>query len=276
MNKDKMLISAVTARIKTVIIVGIILGIACTINTEPEKITFESKTPNHRPLTLTGVLMKPEGKGPFPAIILLHGCAGMYTKSKSNIYHAWVTRLVSWGYVTFQVDSLGPRNQTSICGNGYKVHTLERIHDAFAGKSYLESQSYVDDKRIAVMGWSHGAWTLLYAVDKNHMDGYGADPFKAAIAFYPYCEFTPFQLNAPLLILIGEEDDWTPAYLCKNMELGSETSKEITLKVYPNAYHGFDHEGVDTKVKGHKLKYNPGATKDAIFQVKRFLEKHLQ
>jgi dienelactone hydrolase len=276
MKKDKLIISAVNAGIKTVVIVGIILGIAFTINAEPEKITFKGETPKRRPLKLTGVLMKPEGKGPFPAIILLHGCAGMYTKSKSNMYHAWATRLVSWGYVTFQVDSLGPRNQTSTCDNPYKVHTLERIYDAFAGKSYLESQSYVDDKRIAVMGWSHGAWTALYAVDKNHMDGYGADPFMAAIAFYPYCEFSQIHLSAPLLILIGEQDDWTPAYMCKNMELAPESSKDILLKVYPNANHGFDHEGVDIKVEGHKIKYNPAATKDAIFQVKRFFEKHLQ
>jgi dienelactone hydrolase len=83
-------------------------------------------------------------------------------------------------------------------------------------------------------------------------------------------------LNAPLLILIGEEDDWTPAHMCKNMELGPESTDEITLKVYPKAYHGFDFEGIDIEVKGHKIKYDPAAAKDAISQVKRFLVKHLQ
>ena len=64
--------------------------------------------------------------------------------------------------------------------------------------------------------------------------------------------------------------------MCENMELGPESSDEISLKVYPKAYHGFDFEGVDIIVKGHKIKYNPAVTKDAISQIMTFLEKHLQ
>ena len=148
MKKDKMIISSIRTRIKTLVIIGILLGVAFTINAEPETITFESRTLKNKPLTLTGVLVKPEGEGPFPAIILLHGCGGIYSKSGRNLYNPWVSRLNSWGYVTIQVDSLGPRNQTNTCDNPFKVHAVERMHDAYAAKSYLENQSYVDDNNL--------------------------------------------------------------------------------------------------------------------------------
>ncbi len=60
------------------------------------------------------------------------------------------------------------------------------------------------------------------------------------------------------------------------MALGPESTDEITLKVYPKAYHGFDFEGLDITVKGHKIKYDPTAATDAISQVMRFFERHLQ
>ncbi len=51
---------------------------------------------------------------------------------------------------------------------------------------------------------------------------------------------------------------------------------EATLKIYPDAHHGFDKEGIDKKVEGHQIKYDPAAVADAIVQVKEFLARHLQ
>jgi dienelactone hydrolase len=57
-------------------------------------------------VSLTGILTKPEGNGPFPTIVLLHGCSGLqHSKSRSEL---WSNRLVNWGYVTLQIDSFGP------------------------------------------------------------------------------------------------------------------------------------------------------------------------
>jgi len=59
-------------------------------------------------------LTKPDGDGPFPAVVLLHGCGGM-TSSYPN---QWDQRLAEWGYVSLQVDSLTPRMISSICAGG--------------------------------------------------------------------------------------------------------------------------------------------------------------
>lgn len=282
--------------VRRVVIATLLFFAFATLISAADFVTFEGATITGDPLMLTGELSKPQGEGPFAAVVLLHGCSGMFSKDGRNRYDAWVSRLVSWGYVTLQVDSLGPRDKTNICGSVLSVNPLyERMPDAYAGKSYLASQSYVDDKRIAVMGWSHGGSTTLYTVDNIHLGRIRSDPFKAAIAFYPWCLTRLLRVNAPLLILIGEKDDWTPAYRCKNMLLEldeatlkiypdahhesdkeSETAYEVTLKIYPGAHHGFDKEGIDKKVEGHQIKYDPAAVADAIVQVKEFLARHLQ
>ncbi len=54
-----------------------------------------------------------------------------------------------------------------------------------------------------------------------------------------------------------------------------KTSHELHFKIYPNTYHGFDIEGMNRKVRGHQLKYNPESAADAIEQIKGFLGKHM-
>jgi dienelactone hydrolase len=101
------------------------------------------------------------------------------------------------------------------------------------------------------------------------------DQFKAAIAIYPWCEISTFP-NVPLLVLIGESDDWAPAIRCSRYLKSVSTEHEVILKVYPGAYHDFDWEGTDEIYEGHRLLYDPIAAKDAIVQVKSFLAKHFR
>ena len=223
---------------------------------------------------LRGRLTKPKGKGPFPAIVLLHGCSGINKRRDTP----WTERLANWGYVVLQVDSFGPRGLSSICQDKYLVSSMipKCVQDAYDGKSYLNGLPFVDRKRIAVMGWSHGGTTTLSVVDKKR-----DDPFRSAIAFYPYCNKVSIgsglsNFNAPLLILIGEKDDWTPAYLCSMRMRSGQTGPEVILKIYPDSYHCFDCEGNDTYTAGHRLLYNPAATADTIIQVKEFLAKYLK
>lgn len=109
--------------------------------------------------------------------------------------------------------------------------------DAYAARSFLAGQPFVAAARIRLIGWSHSGITTLHAVDDVYLSRFGNDRFRAAIAFYPGCLIRLLRLNAPLLILIGEEDDWTPAARCRRMEVEPETPHEFTLKVYPGAYH---------------------------------------
>ena len=224
-------------------------------------------------LMLTGKLTKPKGDGPFHAVVVLHGCSGLH-----KYFDVWAERLASWGYVTLQVDSFGPRGESNICRDSILIYDLltKRAQDAYDAKSYLVGLPFVDPNRIAVMGWSHGGWTTLFVVRTTSLAQKREDPFRAAIAFYPYCSLPLDDLNAPLLILIGELDDWCPASMCfSRMPLG-KTVHEVILKVHPRAYHCFDWEGIDVNYMGHRLQYDPAAAADAIIQVREFLVKHFQ
>jgi dienelactone hydrolase len=136
------------------------------------------------------------------------------------------------------VDSFSTRgvNNISAPGKSIVVSPYRRAKDAHAAKKYLESLPFIDPTHIAVMGWSHGGETTLHVVQINLPS---STPFQAAIAYYPYC--TPiYILNSPLLVLIGEKDDWTPANLCEYHLKSKKGWPELVLNVYPNAFHSFD------------------------------------
>ena len=226
------------------------------------------------PVQLTGQIKRPAGAGPFAAVILLHGCGGITPKRDER----WVEKLVGLGYVTLQVDSFGPRGIDSACtfsGNDAIDIVQRRVTDAYAAKRYLASLPEVDRKRIALMGWSHGGLTTVQALYQEK-----EEPFRAAVALYPACQRPLTGLNAPLLILIGADDDWTSASRCQAMLPREKAEPEVFLKVYPGAKHGFDILGADRYVQGsrgrHHLQYQKEAASDAALQVRDFLGKQLR
>jgi dienelactone hydrolase len=179
------------------------------------KYKFKGTSGIGKEIELRGNLFKPEGDGPFPAVVLLHGCDGIVSCD-----YTWADKLVEWGYVAFVIDSLGPRYKSNCCsGRAASPTTQERALDAHSAKSYLRSFPFISHDNIAVMGWSHGGIAAAKSVFKSvdmYFSNQELDPFKAAIAFYPYCK-GPVDFNAPLLILIGEKDNWTPAQLCSDV-----------------------------------------------------------
>ena len=234
-------------------------------------------------VTLTGKLTKPKGDGPFPAVVLMHGCRGIV-----KAYDDWADRLASWGYVALEVDSLGPRGLVDICATIFQVRFQIRAQDAYDAKSYLSRLPFVDRNRIGLMGWSHGGLATLASVSRSNYATSAAFvttnleppkqwvPFRAAVAFYPFCIGQLDDSNAPLLILIGELDTWCPAVLCQMKMPSGKTANEVILKIYPGNYHGFDLEGTDLVVQQHRILYNPAALADSIVQVKEFLAKHIK
>ena len=239
------------------VFVYIIFGFANI--TSAEKITFRSnsETEDGKPLMLTGYLQKPDGDGPFPAVVMLHGGKGIKKYKKS--LDIWAKRLASWGYVSFQVDSFGPRDNLDLISALYVIGPNLRAQDAHDAKSYLYGLPFVNHKQIAIWGGSHGGATVLQAIDPGTYIINRSDHFRLAIAFYPYCTNPLRGLNAPLLILAGELDKVTPAQRCQDMMPSGKTTPEVILKIYPQAHHGF-------ATVGHP-NYNPAATNDAIEQV---------
>ncbi len=232
------------------------LGIPVETNTEPS-------------IRLTGYLAKPAGEGPSPAVVLMHGCAGV-TEQQS----VWSNRLVDWGYVVLSVDSFTPRGEKHICGRRDVVPTWLRVLDAYGAKRYLSTRSSVDPARIAVMGTSLGGNVVLDAIKQSTSAGLAMKPFRAAVALYPECE-TPEPINTPTLVLIGGDDQWASADECVRYVDRLPPPHEMTLRVFAGAHHVFDHPGIDMVELGKINRYHPEAAEQAIEMIRALFSERL-
>src|SRR5262249_20651165 len=110
-----------------------------------------------------GYLAKPEGAGPFPAVIGLHGCAGMLDSTKRKL----ADELVGWGYVVLLVDSFATRGVEHACTGGYSDIAGMRRSDAYGALAFLARQIFVDPQRVAAVGFSQGGWVTLLVAEAN-------------------------------------------------------------------------------------------------------------
>lgn len=247
-------------------------------------------------------VMKPDGAGPFPAVVMLHDCSGLGPRS-SGSPKRWASQLVKRGYVVAIPDSFGTRGHAGgVCTNPSpsraEVAPLRRVPDAYAALDHLRSLPFVAKDRIGVMGGSHGGATTLAALAERARDpGALAESkrrgFAAGIALYPGCaignpRFTEeYRAVAPLLILAGERDDWTPAAACVRLaEAARRAGKPVEIKVYPGAHHSFDSANPERHVatrinsnapggRGATTGGNAQAWADSIDQVAAFFARHL-
>ena len=214
------------------------------------------------PFDLQGFLRRPEGKGRFPAVVLLPVCHG-YAKPLDE---DWGARMLSWGYVTLTIDSFGPRRIIRSCDRFPGVDPDWAL-DAYRGLNFLIQKSFVDPKRAAIVGFALGAWQTLLAVERGEIERTSKHKFRAAAAFYPSCGLFKGIMTIPTLILIGERDDWDAADACRKMVAGEDNSgisrrkgegAPVRLIVYPGAYHGFDVPTLrmPTQLRGRHMAFN--------------------
>jgi dienelactone hydrolase len=198
---------------------------------------------------LNAVLFRPDGQGPFPAVVALHGCSGPNDRSGnlSPIYLAWGERLAANGYAVVFPDSFGSRGagpQCRVRERGIRAR-VERVTDANAARRWLQEQPWVKKDRVSLVGWSHGGAAALWAVRARANAKDNRPDFRSAIAFYPGCRWPgerAWSARVPTLILIGRADDWTPASACETMVAGARgRSARVEIVTYPGAHHRFDH-----------------------------------
>ena len=244
---------------------------------------------------LSALQFRPPGKGPFPAIVLMHGCSGMYTPSGyiTASYRRWAELLALDGYVAVLVDGFNPRGYRTICELQKRpiLESRERVEDAYATARWLNDQPYVGQGRIGLLGWSNGGTGTLYAMRPASR----LEPaFRAAVAFYPGCRTlsrakTPYQPYAPLLILAGGADDWTPAAPCAHLiEIAKGQGAPAGIVIYPGAHHAFDRINLPVRYRpnvrnlnkpdrlGATVGEHPQAREAAIRRTREFFAQTLK
>lgn len=199
-------------------------------------------------LTLTGDLVLPDGTEKVGAVVLMHGCSGLPTRSVT----VWQPLLRSWGYATFVVDSFGGRNLRGVCGNALRLTGAERIPDAYGALKLLARHPRIDPERVALMGFSHGGIAALAGASTWARRRYAAPEgpaFRAFFPFYPYCNAIVPEMTegiaGPVRLHIGELDDWTPARSCQELgALARSMGYDFQVAVYAGARHSFDAVGL--------------------------------
>ena len=212
------------------------------------------------PTRLEGWLFRPDGPGPFPAIVALHGCGGLYAQDGELTprHRDWAERLKRLGYVVLFPDSFSPRGLDENCdrtAHARHVHAaIERPRDAYGALQYLQTLPFVRPDAISLLGWSNGGTAVLAAAaakTEARPVGTGHD-FRTAIAFYPDCRPTleggDWAPTLPLHILIGALDDWSPPKACADLA-GRPFGTPIDLVIYPGAYHEFDDPDLKVQVR---------------------------
>ncbi len=200
--------------------------------------------------TLSAWITKPESGTPVATIVGLHGCSGLIGPRGNvlPIYRAWAERLVAAGYAVIFPDSFGSRGIGAQCTvKERQLLPRDRAGDAAAVARWVASQSALDAKRLALIGWSHGGSSTLWTVRQNL--AMGDNDFRVAIAFYPGCSAIEkiglWRPRLPLAILMGAADDWTPAEPCR--ALGRRVN--VRYIEYADAYHAFDHPDLPVRVR---------------------------
>ena len=106
---------------------------------------------------------------------------------------------------------------STLCLGG-EPSPFTRAVDAYRALDYLASLGTIDRRRVVLQGHSHGGSAVLAALDGLTAEMAGTSlRFAAGIAYYPNCTYSPAEFYAPVLIMIGEKDDWTPAKPCEQL-----------------------------------------------------------
>ncbi len=204
-----------------------------------------------KPALIGGELRLPPGTGRVPAVILVHGSAGV----GANV-DRWAQELNGIGVAAFLLDSFTGRGIVQTVTDQSQLGHLAMIVDAYRALELLSNHARIDASRIAVMGFSKGGFVALYASLKRfqRMHGPAGIQFAAYIPFYGSCS-TPYiddeqVTDRPMRLFHGAAGDWVPVEPCREYAKRlRQAGKDIQLTEYAEARHGFDYHWLDAPVR---------------------------
>jgi dienelactone hydrolase len=245
------------------------------------------------------MMFKPDGDGPFPALVVLPVGGADYVMNSYD----WGMRAVENGYAALVVDPLTQRGVVENCGPT-PVGAARYLKDAFDAANHLRKQSFVDPKRIGLLGLSLGGMAALGASSAAYSRRDGSEPFSAVVALYPLCsrkgvtltelpdpvdmKFVPNKVVQPLLVEMGDKDEFVEggtAADCKPL-LDAQKADGAPLEyvVYP-ATHIWDVQELSDgpqprteNVNGRQVpvEYNRDVTLRSAHDAFAFLDRYLK
>src|SRR6266702_1385301 len=205
-----------------------------------------------KPVTIAGELRIPRpGTERLPAVVFMHGSGGV------NASHdRWAQEMLGMGIATFVMDSFTGRGIVETSTDQTRLGRLAMIVDAYRALDLLARHPRIDPERIALIGFSRGGQSALYAGVRRfqRMHGPAGLEYAAYIPFYAACN-TTFREDGdvtarPIRIHHGLADDYVPVAPCRPYVARLRAAnKDIVLTEYPNAHHAFDNPANPQPIK---------------------------
>lgn len=216
---------------------------------------------------------------PGPAVVMLHGCSGVYGSNGygddsyiSSRFTDWARRLLDEGVHVLLIDSFSTRDplaepafaRQNYCGDRAALEAIgareesDRPHDARAGYDVLTALPApggglaIDPARVAVIGWSHGGSAAMASVAEGT---FASSPFVLAQSYYPGCGLygafggdgmqqssSSYRAERPLAIYLGLEDEISIESVCDAHRLHSDSVAGMPFEVhaFESVGHSFD------------------------------------
>ena len=229
----------------------------------PERVEFPSLD---KDVTVQALYFRPPASTPdtaVPLVIAAHGCGGMYSENParrdqlSERSIAWTETLLADGYAVLWPDSFNSRGRRSVClvkRGEPSITPFTRRLDILGALAYAASQrghrSQAHRARRLVAWRQHDARNRQRQGSTHRRSSSQAparrSTFAGAVAFYPGCGVSlrkgdDWSPSVPLRVHTGELDDWTPSPTCVALgDAARQHGADMTVTVYPGAYHGFD------------------------------------
>jgi len=218
-------------------------------------------------------LDKPEGNGPFPAVMLVPACNGFNPRlMKEGRYKNATRRLKELGFAVIRVDYLAA-GEVNACDS--IIYPAELADDIVTVTKYLRAQSFVKPDAINVLAWSYGGGAAFNALTKTE----SREPAQVAavVAYYPYLALArPWSVDVPALVFCGDEDTVAPCARFESLLDEVPTRARVKVVKYPESYHVFDNSELPTKVtsvSGSTIGYNEKSATAAWAEVEKFLRR---
>lgn len=235
-------------------------------------------------LTLQGVLYRPAGKGPFPAVLYNHGSAVDNSAASDALGPVFAARgwiffmphrrgqglsASSGAYIRDQITAAGKQGGiAAAAATMVRLLQTDHLSDQMAALEWLRNRSDVNPKRIAVAGNSFGGIETLLGVERVpycaavNLSG-GAESWGRAPALRDLMLRAARGARAPVLFIQAENDfDLSPSRLLSAAM--NEAGKLSQVKIYPPFG--------TSPAEGHSFAYRGAAlwAEDAL----RFLAGH--
>jgi carboxymethylenebutenolidase len=214
--------------------------------------------------TVSAILYTPQGKGPFPGIVVIHEWWGLNDWVKEQ-----ASKLADQGYVALAIDLYRGKVATT----PDEAHEIMRgvpqdraTRDLLAATGYVRAQKNVDPKRVGSIGWCMGGgYSLDLALNDPRL--------KAAVINYGHLatdDSSLKKINAAILGIFGGQDRGIPVADVNKFESQLKAlGKSVEIHIFSDAGHAFENPN-------NKQGYRADDTAQAWKLTVDFLAKNLK